>query len=321
MRDRPSSEPPGEADHHRLRLELSGIPYRPLAPALHHHVILRGMRFHYVEWGDCASRPILFLHGGGQTCRTWDVVCHELSPTYRCIALDQRGHGDTEWSYESDYGIAAHAADIGALVDALGLAPVVVVGMSLGGLNGLHFALERAAAVAGVVCIDVGPWVNTEAAVPIRQFMQEVTNLDQLEQFVAAALRLDPRRDERLLRYSLWHNLRRRPDGRLMWKTDLRHREDRVAMVAAALELLRMRITALRSPTLIVRGAESRVLDEEDMRRFAEAIPHARRVTIQGAGHNVQGDQPKALVEALRGFLDELPRSGPHQAGRTHDQG
>jgi pimeloyl-ACP methyl ester carboxylesterase len=265
------------------------------------------MRFHYVEWGDRIGRAILFLHGGGQTCRTWDVVCHELSQGYRCIALDQRGHGDTEWSYESDYGIEAHAADIAALVDALGLAPVVVVGMSLGGLNGLHFALDRAAEVAGLVCVDVGPWVNVEAAVPIRQFMREVTGLDQFEQFVAAALRFNPRRDERLLRYSLWHNLRRRPDGRLMWKTDLRHREDRMSIMATALGLLQRRIAALRTPTLIVRGAESRVLDEEHMRRFAEAIPHARRVIIEGAGHNVQSDQPKALVEALRSFLNELP--------------
>jgi pimeloyl-ACP methyl ester carboxylesterase len=307
MRDRLSSQCPDEADHHRLRLELSDIPYRPLAPAVHHHIILRGMRFHYVEWGDRTGSAILFLHGGGQTCRTWDVVCHELSEGYRCIALDQRGHGDTEWSYESDYGVEAHAADIAALVDALGLAPVVIVGVSLGGLNGLHFALDRPEEVAGLVCVDSGPWVNAEAAVPIRQFMQEVTDLDQFEQFVAAALRFNPRRDERLLRYSLWHNLRRRPDGRLMWKTDLRHREGRVSTVATALALLQRRIAALRTPTLIVRGAESRVLDEEHMRRFAEAIPHARRITIEGAGHNVPGDQPKALVEALRGFLDELP--------------
>lgn len=226
---------------------------------------------------------------------------------HRCIALDQRGHGDSEWSYEFDYGVDAYAADIGALVDTLGLAPLVVVGMSLGGLSALHFALDRPEAVAGFVCVDIGPWVNVEGGMPIRHFIKEVTDLDQFELFVAAALRLDPRRDERLLRYSLCHNLRCRPDGRLMWKTDLRHREDRVAMVAATLESLRMRIATLYTPTLIVRGAESRILDEEDMRRFAEAIPDARRITIEGAGHNVQGNQPKALVEALRDFLDELP--------------
>ncbi len=53
-----------DAQHHRLRLELSGLPYRPLTPPREHHILLRGMRFHYVEWGDHADRPVLLLHGG-----------------------------------------------------------------------------------------------------------------------------------------------------------------------------------------------------------------------------------------------------------------
>jgi len=295
-----------DAEHHRLRLELSGLPYRPLTPPQDHHIILRGMRFHYVEWGDHAGRPILFLHGGGQTCRTWDVVCHELSQEYRCIAVDQRGHGDSEWSYESDYRVEAYAADVAALVDALNLAPLVTVGMSLGGIAGLHYALDRPKALAGFVAVDVGPWVNVEASLPIREFMQEVAGLDQLEQFVDAALRLNPRRDARLLRHSLWHNLRTCPDGRLIWKTDLRRRGDRLAVVTAAFGPLRERIANLRCPTLVVRGADSRILGEEDARRFAQAIPNGRWIAIDGAGHSVQGDQPKALVEALRAFLAEI---------------
>jgi pimeloyl-ACP methyl ester carboxylesterase len=295
-----------ETEHHRLRLELSGLPYRPLAPAKRHEIVLRGMRFHYVEWGDGAGQPILFLHGGGQTCRTWDIVCHELAPDQRCVALDLRGHGDSEWSYESDYRIEAFAADIAALIDALDLAPLVIVGMSLGGFTGLHYALEHPEKVAGFVAVDVGPWVNVEGARPIRQFMQEVAGLDQLEQFVDAALRFNPRRDARLLRRSLWNNLRCCPDGRLMWKTDLRRRSERLAVVTAAFGTLQERIADLRCPTLIVRGGDSPILGEEEARRFAEAIPRGRWIAIEGAGHNVQGDQPKALVQALRAFLDEI---------------
>jgi esterase len=297
---------PDDAEHHRLRLELAGLPYRPLTPPCHHHIVLHGMRFHYVEWGDRAARPILFLHGGGQTCRTWDIVCHELSPDYRCIALDQRGHGDSEWSYELDYRLEAHAADTAALVDALQLAPVAIVGMSLGGVNGLHYALAQAEAVAAFVAVDVGPWVNVAGGRPIREFMAEVSGLDQLEQFVDAALRFNPRRDARLLRHSLWHNLRRCPDGRLMWKTDLRRREERSATVETALASLRERIGELRCPTLVVRGGSSPILGEHDAQQFAEAIPRGRWIAIPGAGHSVQGDQPKALVEALRAFLEEI---------------
>jgi pimeloyl-ACP methyl ester carboxylesterase len=136
--------------------------------------------------------------------------------------------------------------------------------------------------------------------------MQEVAGLDQLEQFVDAALRLNPRRDARLLRHSLWHNLRTCPDGRLIWKTDLRRRGDRLAVVTAAFGPLRERIANLRCPTLVVRGADSRILGEEDARRFADAIPNGRWIAIDGAGHSVQGDQPRALVEALRAFLAEI---------------
>jgi esterase len=314
MRDQDGLRLLNDAEHHRLRLELSGLPYRPLTPPQEHHIVLRGMRFHYVEWGRYGARPVLLLHGGGQTCRTWDVVCHQLSQDYRCIALDQRGHGDSEWSYESDYRIEAHAADIAALIDVLNLAPLVIVGMSLGGIVGLHYALARPQALVGFVAVDVGPWVNTEAVRPIGQFMHEVTRLDQLEEFVAAALRLNPRRDARLLRHSLWSNLRSCPDGRLMWKTDLRRREERLAAIAAAFGPIREHIADLRCPTLVVRGTQSEILGEENARRFAQAIPQGRAIAIEGAGHSIQGDQPKALTEALRAFLGEIAWPDRHAA-------
>ncbi len=306
MRGRDASKLLEETEHHRLRLELAGLPYRPLEPAERHHIVLHGMRFHYVEWGRRAGRPILFLHGGGQTCRTWDIVCHELAHDYRCIALDLRGHGDSEWSYESDYRIEAHAADTAALVDALDVSGLVLAGMSLGGLTGLHYALGHPDRVTGFVAVDVGPWVNVEGGAPIRRFMQEVASLDELEQFVDAALRFNPRRDARLLRHSLWNNLRSCPDGRLMWKTDLRQLGTRSIAVTDALGALRERIADLRCPTLIVRGSDSSILGEEHARRFAEAIPNGRWIAIEGAGHNVQGDQPATLVRELRRFLDEI---------------
>lgn len=295
-----------DVDHHRLRLELSGLPYSPLTPPEHHHIVLRGMRFHYVEWGNRSARPILFLHGGGQTCRTWDIVCHQLSRGNRCIAMDQRGHGDSEWSYEFDYGIEAHAADTAELIEALGLAPVVIVGNSLGGLNALYHALARPDSVAGIVAVDVGPWVNEQAVSPIRNFMQEVATLAELEEFVEAAQRFNPRRDARLLRHSLWHNIRRCPDGSLMWKTDPRRREERQAIMAAGLGFLREHVGQLKCPALVVRGGDSQILSEHDARRFANAVPRGCWLAIPGAGHSVQGDQPKALIEALTQFLHEL---------------
>jgi pimeloyl-ACP methyl ester carboxylesterase len=182
--------------------------------------------------------------------------------------------------------------------------------MSLGGISALHYALRRPDTVSGLVAVDVGPWVNVDGGMPIRAFMAEVATLDQLDQFIAAALRFNPRRDARLLRRSLWHNLRRRRDGTVMWKTDLRGRTERHETLARSLNDLRARIAGLNCPTLVVRGGDSKILREEDARRFAEAIPNGRWLAIAGAGHSVQGDQPKALIEVLRGFLDELQVRG-----------
>jgi pimeloyl-ACP methyl ester carboxylesterase len=95
-----------------------------------------------------------------------------------------------------------------------------------------------------------------------------------------------------------------------MWKTDLRGRTERHETLARSLNDLRARIAGLNCPTLVVRGGDSKILREEDARRFAEAIPNGRWLAIAGAGHSVQGDQPKALIEVLRGFLDELQVRG-----------
>ena len=100
-----------------------------------HLVVLGRMRFRYLDWGTPGKTPLLFLHGGGLTAHTWDLVCLALRADYRCLALDLRGHGDSEWSPEMDYGIAAHSGDVEALVDHLGLDGLGLVGMSLGGLT------------------------------------------------------------------------------------------------------------------------------------------------------------------------------------------
>jgi pimeloyl-ACP methyl ester carboxylesterase len=79
--------------------------------------------------------------------------------------------------------------------------------------------------------------------------------------------------------------------------------------VAAGLGFLRERVGDLHCPVLVIRGGENEILSEHDARRFSEAVPDGRYLAISGAGHSVQGDQPKALIEALQRFLDHLSRA------------
>lgn len=297
--------PSEQRAHHELAAELAGIEICDYVAATHHHVVLRGMRFHYLDWGECGRPPALFLHGGAQTARTWDLPCLALRRELRCLALDQRGHGDSEWSYSFDYAADSHAGDFAALLDHLGIERAVVVGMSMGCLNGLHFAARWPERVSAFIAVDAGPWVRLEGGRRIVDFVQSADGSPSLEEWITRARRFNPRRDPRLLRQSLLHNLRRLPDGTLTWKTDHRRPLDVDAMTSR-LEALRELLPLITCPTLVLRGAESDVFLDEDAARFSDALPSARWTRIEGAGHTIQGDQPAALVREIRGFLEEL---------------
>ncbi len=295
-------------EHLKLSSATAGLTLPDLALPAAHHVVLRGMRFHYVDWGTRGLPPMLFLHGGGLNVHTWDLVCASLKPERHCLALDQRGHGDSEWSPVMDYATESHAEDLGAFVDHLGLDRFVLVGMSLGGANALAWAGRHSERLAALVLVDVGPEVRQAGVRKIAAFTSEVMPLDSVEEFVARALAFNPRRDATLLRRSLLHNLRRTPDGKWMWKYDQRHRGRALDPAAAGRrrELLWSAVAKVSCPTLVVRGGESDVFHDEDAERLSGALPRGRWVKIPNAGHTVQGDNPAGLLVALREFLGEV---------------
>src|SRR5262245_19743509 len=128
-----------EREHLDLAARIAGVNATDSRPPQNRWLRVRGMRFHYVEWAGATRRPILFLHGGCLNARTWDIVCLGLRADYRCLALDQRGHGDSDWSTSGEYTFEAHVGDIEAVADQLELDPFVLVGHSMGGANAISY--------------------------------------------------------------------------------------------------------------------------------------------------------------------------------------
>src|SRR3954463_10645640 len=120
-----------------------GIPHQPDVRYVSRHTVVRSQRFHFSEWGEPGRPQILLLHGGNQSAHSWDLVSLHLSDRYHVFALDQRGHGDTEWSRELDYSMEAMAADALAFVADQELVRPIVFGHSMGGRVTLHAALRR----------------------------------------------------------------------------------------------------------------------------------------------------------------------------------
>lgn len=307
--DNRATEPPTAIESLRLAAEVAGVWVPEFVVPDDHQVILSGLRFHYLDWGTRGA-PILWLHGGALNAHTYDLVCLAMRDKYRSVALDQRGHGDSEWSPMIDYSYESHAADVAALIDHLGWTRFILVGMSMGGLNSIAYAARHAGRLAGLVLIDVGPDVRTQGTTRIREFT-EVQALGSVEEFVDRAMEFNPRRNPVLLRRSLLHNLRQTPDGRWTWKWDPRPR-DRTYLQKNADELRRRSqllwedVDQIECPTLVVRGAESDVFLDEDAETLAKRFKHGRWSKVPGAGHTVQGDNPVGLIDSIRRFLDDI---------------
>jgi pimeloyl-ACP methyl ester carboxylesterase len=294
-----------EIEQLRTVTEIAGLKPSKIVVPEDHHTIVGAMRFHYLDWGG-NGHPILFLHGGGINAHTWDVVCLMLRERYHCIALDQRGHGDSEWSPAIDYGVATQVGDVEGFIEKLGLANPVLVGQSMGGLNSIAYAIRHSAKMKGLVVVDVGPEINSAGTQRIREF-SSTPELESLEAFLERAVKFNPIRDPRVLRRSLFYNLRQLPTGKWSLKHDQRRASDDSWRIAAEQrERILSDVAKINCPTLIVRGGKSDVLTDEAAERFAHMLPHARWVRVENAGHNVQGDNPRGLLDAMNPFLRDL---------------
>ena len=291
-------------DHLSTTAARAGFSFDEVVLPEERRVTVNGLGFRYLDWGSKGQRPILFLHGGALTAHTWDLCCVALRDEYHCMALDQRGHGDTDWAPDLDYSIAAQREDVKGFAEAVGLGQFVLVGMSMGAINGLAYAIEYPVTLSALVLIDAGPNVRRPASRRIRDFVNGGAEPETLEAIIERAMSFNPRRDPLILRRSLMHNLRPQTDGTWIWKYDRRRFQqmggDRHAAERRGLAAGLARVTC---PTLVVRGGESDVFHDEDAERLAAGLSDGRWITIPKAGHTVQGDNPKDLAAALRDFL------------------
>jgi esterase len=267
-----------------------------------------GLRLHYLEWGDPAAHPIVLLHGGALTAHTWDVVCLGLLQDYRCIAPDLRGHGDTDWAADGDYSPDAYRRDLEALLAHLGIQRCILIGNSLGGMTALRFAAARAPAdqPQALVLVDVGPEMREAGRQRLRSFTGGAREMDSVEDFVERALAFNPLRKRDVLRRSLLHNLRQLPSGKWTWKYDPNRFGPGQGPNSSAPVTPADRWNDVRRvvcPTLVVRGGRSDLFHDEDAEKLVGALQNGRWVRIEQASHTVQGDQPMALVNAVRRFL------------------
>lgn len=297
-------EPAEELEHLMLAAQISGIEAEIVLPQ-RREIARPGMRLHYLDWGMAGRRAIVFLHGAALNAHTWDVVCLALRQHYHCLAIDQRGHGESAWAEDGDYSGDAHRGDIEALVERLALDNFILVGHSMGGFNAFNYAFTHSRRLAALILVDAGPSMLGKGAKRIVDFVTQTAELDSLEQVIQKAIEFNPRRDPRLLRRSLLHNFRQSPSGKWTRKTDLRmwHGRDREQERQRLIERFR-HANQITCPTLIVQGSMSDVFTSDEAQKLAREFKDGHFAQVGDAGHTVQGDNPGMFARVLAEFLN-----------------
>jgi len=264
-------------------------------------------------YGDPSARPVLLLHGGGQTRHAWGGTAAALAAQGRhAVSIDLRGHGDSGWDPGADYSVDAFARDLSAVARQLESKPAVV-GASLGGLAALIAQGEHAEPPASaVVLVDIAPRVDPAGVERIIGFMTGYPDgFATLEEAADAVAGYVPHRPRPRDLNGLRKNLRLGADGRYRWHWDPRFmhggRRPTATQDPARLEAA---ARAIRVPTLLVRGRLSDVVSEDGARAFLDLVPHARYVDVSGAGHMVAGDRNDPFTAAVVEFLAEADGHG-----------
>jgi pimeloyl-ACP methyl ester carboxylesterase len=263
------------------------------------------MRFHFTEWGEPGTPDVLLLHGGNQSSHSWDLVSLHLSDRFHVYALDQRGHGDTEWSRELDYSMEAMAADVRAFVADQEIDRPIIFGHSMGGRVTMHVALDDPELPRALVVVDVGPELSAKGAKVIGDFIAHNIEFDDLSVFLDNVERYDPFRSREHIARTVKYNLLVRADGKYVSKVD--HRR----MGGSMREISLHSVGAIACPVLLVRGEQSDVLLADAAQRFVDALTDASLVTVPNVGHNVHGGNTPGFLSAVGPFLDERLSEGP----------
>ncbi|WP_417671788.1 alpha/beta fold hydrolase [Roseibium sp.] len=263
------------------------------------------------------SRPVLLLHGGGQTRHSWDSAAERIAALGHVVyCIDQRGHGESDWVSSGNYAFVDYARDLVAVSnkihDRTGERPVVV-GASLGGLASMLAEGQLASgSMAALVLVDVTPRMDMGGVAKILGFMgarveEGFASVEEAADAIAAYL---PNRKRPSDLSGLSKNLRQHEDGRYRWHWDPRFiaAKEKVGGAQAAMVEAEMvaAAKALTIPVLLVRGRNSELVSEEHVAEFKSLVPHSDFVDIHGAGHMVAGDRNDVFAGAVETFLEKL---------------
>lgn len=261
------------------------------------------------KFGEPSIPALLYTHGFGQNRQAWNGTATQLAAAgWHGIAIDGRGHGDSEWAADGRYELDHFGADLREIVDALPGKPVLI-GASMGGLLGLMSEGEHPGQFSAMVLVDVTPRWELGGVDRILNFMgahpEGFVSLQAAADAIADYLPHRERKDPERLRTQL----RLAANGRWRWHWDPRLLSQ--VVVDAERYIPRMQAAAARvqCPVLLLSGGRSDVISATTIAEFMVLVPHAEHISIEDATHMVVGDRNDVFTREIARYLERLARS------------
>ena len=267
-----------------------------------------GLNIEATALGNPDDPLVILLHGGGQTRHAWGETGPKLSKSgYHCIAIDLRGHGDSDWHPNGEYGVDNYKKDIVSILKEI-KKPAAFIGASLGGMTSLSIAgdPELREKCWALVMVDIGLYPNLEGSQEIVEFMHSGSKgFASIEEAAESVANYLPHRKRPRDNRGLEKNLRLKDDGRYYWHWDPRFLDSRPKDIPEDYkEKQKSFAKVVETPTLLIKGAMSNILTQNEVDDFLEVITHSEFVEIKDAAHMVAGDRNDIFAAAAIDFLE-----------------
>lgn len=267
------------------------------------YLTVNNLKMHFLDWGNAENLPILLLHGFMGHARVWDNLASELSSRYHVLALDQRGHGDSEWSKQALYSMDSHFSDISAFIELLELKRIILLGHSMGGRNALFYAACAPEKVERLILVDARLGNNQEASKALRRQLASLPlKAKTIDEAVEALRSLYPYLPINTCKHIAKHGYKKAQDGQFIPKYDSKM-SVQVENSGYATEDLFEMTRNITCPTLVVRGRESPFLSREEAEKTCRFLPRSVFKEIPKATHIPALENPDVFNKAIFDFL------------------
>jgi pimeloyl-ACP methyl ester carboxylesterase len=260
----------------------------------------------YRKFGAPGRTPVLIVHGLSYFSYDWTAPASLIARDREVAAIDMRGFGESDWSPQRDYKLETLSNDALAVLDALGWDKAVLMGHSFGGRVALATAGWKPQRAAGLICVDFAPDL---APAGRRHVAERIGRQPDVFASIEEAMAYHHEPAGDAVRRARWEAFLTKTDKGCVLKRDLHYRDNfrralETGKSAPVPEFLWTMLAAMTIPTLVIRASQSDMFEAATLDKVTTLNPRIKAIELAGS-HDLAGDNPGGLAQAVNGFLAE----------------